>query len=84
MRCSIQERKKNEQLKAEKDEEESKIQFFKTLEASKVLADNLPALVDFLQKYTGSTGVYVGKLQYPEKEIAIDADDRAHLDYEAP
>ena len=84
MRCSIQERKRNEQLKLEKDEEENKVQFFKTLNQSKDLADNLPALAEFLQKYTESTGVYIGRLQYPEKKIEIDADDKAHLDYEAP
>lgn len=84
MRCSIQERKKNEQLKADKDEEESKLQFYKTLEKSKDLADNLPSLVDYLKKHTESTGVYIGRLQYPELKIEIDADDKAHLDYDAP
>ena len=54
-----------------------------TLEKSKDLADNLPALVNFLKKYTGATGVYVGRLQHPELQIAVDADDKAHLDYEA-
>ena len=29
----------------------------------------MPDLVDFLQKYTESTGVYVGKLQYRERKI---------------
>ena len=47
------------------------------------MADNLPSLVDFLKKYTGATGVYVGRLQYPERKIKIDDDDKAHLDYEA-
>ena len=65
-------------------EEDSKAQFFKTLEKSKDLADNLPGLVDFIKKYTDATGVYIGRLQYPELKISIDADDKAHLDYDAP
>ena len=55
-----------------------------TLEKSKDLADNLPALVNFLQKYTEATGVYIGKLQHRELNIQIDDDDKAHLDYKAP
>ena len=56
------------------------MRFFEKLEASKDLADNLPDLVDFLKKYTGATGVYVGRLQFPERKIKIDDDDKAHLD----
>ena len=48
------------------------------------MADNLPGLVEFLQKYTGATGVYVGRLQYPERKIAVDADDKAHEDTNLP
>ena len=59
------------------------MRFFEKLEASKDLADNLPDLVHFLKKYTGATGVYVGRLQFPERKIKIDDDDKAHLDYEA-
>lgn len=44
----------------------------------------MPALINFLKKYTGATGVYVGRLQFPECKINIDADDKAHMDYEAP
>lgn len=43
----------------------------------------MPGLVHFLKKYTGSTGVYIGRLQYPERKIKIDDDDKAHLDYDA-
>lgn len=39
---------------------------------------------EFIQKYTSATGCYIGKLQYPEKEISEDADDNAHFDAEAP
>lgn len=41
-------------------------------------------LVDFIKDQTESTGVYVGKLVYPSKEIDEEADDKAHLDEEAP
>ena len=81
---SITERKRQDELKAQRKEEEHKQEFFASLEQSKDLADNLPSLVNFLKKYTGATGVYVGRLQHPEREIAIDADDKAHLDYDAP
>ena len=41
-------------------------------------------LTDFLQKNTSATGVYIGRLVHPSKEIADDDDDTAHLDTEAP
>lgn len=44
----------------------------------------MPALAEFLKEFTESTGVYIGRLQYPERQIKIDDDDKAHLDYEAP
>ena len=47
------------------------------------MEDNLQELVDFLQAQTGATGVYFGKLQYPEKEIEEDADPSSHIDDEA-
>ena len=81
---TIAERRRQEEVKAQQKEEENKAAFFATLEKSKDLADNLPALVNFLKKYTGSTGVYVGRLQHPELKIESDADDKAHFDYEAP
>lgn len=54
------------------------------MDKSNDLADNLPNLVNFLQKYTGATGVYVGRLQYPECKIKIDDDDKAHEDTTLP
>ena len=48
------------------------------------LEDNLQELVEFVQEQTGATGVYVGKLVFPSKEIDEEADDKAHLDDEAP
>ena len=57
--------------------------FFRSIEKSEDLEDNLQELVQFIQEQTKATGVYVGKLVHPEKEIDEDADDRAHLDEEA-
>jgi hypothetical protein len=36
-----------------------------------------------LKEFTGATGVYVGKLDYPKKDINDDDDDRAHFDEES-
>lgn len=41
-------------------------------------------LADFLQDFTGATGVYVGKLEKPRKEIEDEDDDKAHYDRENP
>ena len=57
--------------------------FMANVKKSVDLEDNLQELVEFVQEQTGATGVYVGKLQYPEREIAVDADDKAHFDAEA-
>lgn len=58
--------------------------FFCKLEESKDLHDNLEELANFLAQRTGATGVYIGKLVAPMKEIAEDADANDHLDEEAP
>jgi len=47
------------------------------------LADDLSELSCFLQKHTGATGCYIGKLGYPEKAIEEEADENAHLDFES-
>jgi hypothetical protein len=52
-------------------------------EKSEDLEDEMQALVDFLTAQTGATGVYIGKLRHPEKEIEEDGDPNAHLDDEA-
>lgn len=62
----------------------AKEQFFGKIKLSEDLEDNLQELVEFIQTQTQSTGVYVGKLVYPSKEIDEEADDKAHLDDEAP
>ena len=83
-RVAFNERRAQEEVKAAETEEEYKANFFSELEQSKDLADNLPGLVHFLKKYTDATGVYIGRLQYPERKIKIDDDDKAHLDYDKP
>ena len=70
-------------MKAAKEAEE-KDQFWFKIEESKDLEDNLQDLTEFLQKNTNSTGVYMGKLVYPSKEIDDDADGDAHLNKEEP
>ena len=84
---------------AEKDEQEAaahedntpaavmaraKEHFVANLKRSEDLEDNLQELVEFIQDQTNATGVYVGKLVHPSKEIDEEADDKAHLDDEAP
>lgn len=54
------------------------------LEKSEDLTDNLDELAMFLKEFTNSTGVYVGKLVKPSKNISDDDDDKAHIDDENP
>ncbi len=58
--------------------------FYKTLEESADLSDNLQELTQFLHEFTGATGVYVGKLEHPRLKIEDKDNDRAHIDREAP
>ena len=58
--------------------------FMANIKKSVDLEDNLQELVEFVQEQTGATGVYIGKLVHPAKEIDEEADDKAHLDDEAP
>jgi hypothetical protein len=57
--------------------------FFKKVEESEDLNDNLQDLVDHIAENTGATAVYVGKLSKPIKGIkdglAEDEDDTAHI-----
>ena len=39
--------------------------------------------MDHLRENTGSTAVYVGKLEAPKKKIGEEDDDKAHIDDEA-
>lgn len=76
------------QLDDEKENEikrEEKVKsFYESITQSEDLNDNLNLLCDYLQEFTGATGVYIGKLMVPMKEINEEDDDRAHLDEENP
>lgn len=48
------------------------------------MADNLHELTQFIQEFTGATGVYVGKLEHPRLQIEDKDNDKAHIDREAP
>lgn len=58
--------------------------FFTKLEESQDLHDNLEELANFLAENTNATGVYIGKLVAPMKQIEEDAGENDHLDEEAP
>jgi hypothetical protein len=76
------------QLDDEKEVEikrEEKVKnFYESITQSEDLNDNLNLLCDYLSDFTGATGVYIGKLMVPMKDINEDDDDRAHLDEENP
>ena len=64
-------------------EKQDKIQaFYEILHKSHDLTDNLDELANFLQDFSGATGVYIGKLIKPMKEISDEDDDKAHIDEE--
>jgi len=54
------------------------------LDKSEDLSDNLDELAVFLKEFTGATGVYIGKLVKPRKDISDEDDDKAHIDEENP
>lgn len=58
--------------------------FYNEITKSDDLENNLDQLVEFLKEFTGATGVYIGKLVTPKKEINEDDDDKAHIDEENP
>ena len=62
VRQKIQKMRQQDKDNAIAEEDKDKKAFYDKLEKSKDLNDNLPDLVNFLQKYTGATGVYLGKL----------------------
>jgi hypothetical protein len=46
--------------------------------------DNLEDLSVYLHENTNATGCYIGKLEYPFKDIREDADENEHLDTASP
>lgn len=73
-----------ELAKADKAKKKKQDEFYQMLEKSTDLADNLDELAEYLHEFTGATGVYIGKLIQPRKEIGDDDDDRAHIDNDNP
>ncbi|TNV82509.1 hypothetical protein FGO68_gene1811 [Halteria grandinella] len=73
-----EEHDKEERTKQDKIDE-----FYKSLDKSSDLADNLGQLAGFLQEFTGATGVYVGKLEHPRLPIDEKDNDKAHVDRES-
>lgn len=69
-------------MKLEFDEESKVTAFYNEISKSDDLEDNLDLLATYLQSFTKATGVYIGKLVVPKKEITEDDDDRAHIDEE--
>jgi len=62
---------------------ETKIaKFYELIDKSEDLSDNLDELANYLKEFTGATGVYIGKLDYPKKDINDDDDDKAHINEE--
>lgn len=70
--------------KIEKDKKDKIAKFYQDLEASHDLSDNLHELSQIIHEFTGSTGVYIGKLERPRVKIEDKDNDRAHVDREAP
>eukprot|EP00347_Sterkiella_histriomuscorum_P002901 403366357 len=78
-KAEIEETLKEDRLKQKKQSD-----FYDLLEKSQDLTDNLDELAQYLQDFTGATGVYIGKLIQPRKEIQDEDDDRAHIDNDNP
>lgn len=57
-----EQRLRDEQAEAEQQKADRKAKFFKSIETSTDLNENLQELADFLEETTGATGVYIGKL----------------------
>lgn len=51
-----------ETLKQDREKQKKHQDFYELLEKSQDLTDNLDELAQFLQDFTGATGVYIGKL----------------------
>lgn len=54
------------------------------MEKSEDLSDNLDELAAYLKDFTNATGVYIGKLVKPRRDISDEDDDKAHIDDENP
>jgi len=74
----------NQKLKEQEEKDAQNEAFWKKLGESEDPFDNLGDFAEYLHKNIGSTGVYIGQLEPPFKEIPEDADDEAHLDKSKP
>ena len=73
------ENKKDEAIKR------SKIEIlFTKFHGSDDLNDEMTNLAELLCEFTNATGVYIGHLVHPRREIGEHDDDRAHLDEDNP
>jgi len=76
--------KKAEESKAAENVDKENEAFWGKLDESEDLNDNLAELTCYIHRNINATGVYIGQLEPPMKEIADDAGDEDHLDPEAP
>ena len=76
-------KEEEKQAKAQEQEEARHKAFDDKVAKSDDLSDQLQDLAGYLQDNTKATGVYIGQLIRPKKEIEEDADETAHVDEEA-
>lgn len=72
------------ETKAKDDTEKENAAFWAKLNESDDLNDNLTELTNYIHRNINATGVYIGQLEPPMKEIGDDAGDADHIDAEAP
>ena len=76
-------KEKEEELKTEKEEKAKVEDFRDRIRNSEDLSDLLQDFACYIKEHTQATGVYIGKLIKPFKEITDDDNDEAHIDPEA-
>ena len=72
-----------EQLKKEKEHSTKIDDFRDKVATSDDLSDMLQEFTHYLKEFTGATGVYIGRLIKPNKQIQEGDDDKAHENPEA-
>ena len=66
------------------EDERFNVMFWENLNISQDLNDNLTQLANYINKNTGATGVYIGKLENEMQPIEEGDDDTAHIVEGAP
>ena len=87
-----QQQERLKKLQAEKEAKQSSsveldklnTQFWENLKISQDFNDNLTELANYIQRNTGATGVYIGKLEKETQPIQEGDDDTAHIVEDAP